>query len=130
MNWNKYIGIPWKHRGRDITTGLDCYGLVRYFYLEEMGFELPAYQKVYYTQDISGLSNTISQLDYFSHFHQVDQIEAGDIIFLLMRGYPIHMGIGVDRNHYLHSKRHQLSKIQELNRWSDQIDSIYRLNYC
>ena len=40
---NEYVGIPWRWRGvgRD---GLDCYGLLRLVYAEQMGIALPVEQ--------------------------------------------------------------------------------------
>ena len=44
MSWaNEYVGIPWLWRGRD-RTGIDCYGLVRLVYREQLSVELPEEQ--------------------------------------------------------------------------------------
>lgn len=41
MIWDRYIGIPFRDRGRDLD-GWDCWGLVWYLYREK-GIELPAH---------------------------------------------------------------------------------------
>jgi len=46
MEWaNRYVGIPYLFRGLD-RTGIDCYGLLRLVYREQLGIELPAEQYV------------------------------------------------------------------------------------
>ena len=45
MNIEKYLGIPFKKKGRGFD-GCDCYGLVWLFYRNELGIELPDYRMV------------------------------------------------------------------------------------
>lgn len=57
---NDYIGIPFKDMGRDPVKdgGLDCWGLVRYYYLNELGIELPEYRiSSLYDLDINRLAD-------------------------------------------------------------------------
>jgi len=42
---NKYIGLPYKHKGRDFK-GVDCYGLFRLIFQEEKGITLPDYTEL------------------------------------------------------------------------------------
>jgi cell wall-associated NlpC family hydrolase len=47
MHWSAaYVGLPWREKGRD-RTGLDCYGLVRLVYADELGIDLPSYAEAY-----------------------------------------------------------------------------------
>lgn len=39
MGYEKYLGIPFKHLGRD-RKGLDCYGLLILYYKEEFGIDI------------------------------------------------------------------------------------------
>jgi hypothetical protein len=40
MKLDKYIGIPFVDKGRDLK-GSDCYGLAKVFYKEELGIDIP-----------------------------------------------------------------------------------------
>ncbi len=41
MHWSQhYLGIPWRTGGRDVRTGLDCWGLLRYIYQKAYNIEL------------------------------------------------------------------------------------------
>ena len=37
---NSLIGIPWKKGGRTPQEGFDCWGLLKYFYLEYLGIKI------------------------------------------------------------------------------------------
>jgi len=41
VDWNKYVGLPFKHLGLDPKTGIDCLNLVRLIYKEELNIEFP-----------------------------------------------------------------------------------------
>lgn len=38
--FNRFVGLPWRDRGRDFS-GVDCWGLLRLVYLHELGRDLP-----------------------------------------------------------------------------------------
>lgn len=35
-----YLGIPWRTSGRDVSSGLDCWGLLRYVYRHQFNIQL------------------------------------------------------------------------------------------
>jgi cell wall-associated NlpC family hydrolase len=46
MNLDRYVGIPWRLRGRDFD-GCDCWGIVWLVFKHELGIELPSYTDHY-----------------------------------------------------------------------------------
>ena len=47
MNFSKYIGLPYKNKGRDFN-GVDCYGLVYLIYKEEKNLKLLDFSNINY----------------------------------------------------------------------------------
>lgn len=41
VEWDKYVGLPFKHLGLDPNTGIDCFNLVKYIYKQELEIEIP-----------------------------------------------------------------------------------------
>ncbi len=41
INWEKYVGIPYKHLGLTPETGIDCFNLIKYIYKNELNIDLP-----------------------------------------------------------------------------------------
>lgn len=52
FNFDKYIGIPYKHLGKDFD-GVDCYGLLMLIFREELGLELPDFTSLQYSKGLS-----------------------------------------------------------------------------
>lgn len=40
-DWEKYVGIPFKHLGIDPNKGLDCFNLIKYIYKQELNIDIP-----------------------------------------------------------------------------------------
>ena len=57
---NKYIGIPYKQKGRDFD-GIDCWGLVRLIYKQEYDISLPSFVNDYAEQDTLRIQDLIAQ---------------------------------------------------------------------
>ncbi len=99
-----YIGIPFVDMGREpvIDGGLDCWGLVRYYYNRELGIKLPEYRiSSLYDCDIQKLVN--NEVNAKSKFEILDKpIENCIVTMKLGSEYVNHTGIFVN-NKILHT---------------------------
>lgn len=112
-NWPaRYVGIPWKLCGRD-RAGIDCWGLHRLIYAEQLGIDLPAYGDMT-TEDLVAVSRRISEVKAAGDWIEISGLpEAFDAV--LMSGHrvlgeprtraDIHVGTLAGRNQLIHVER-------------------------
>jgi cell wall-associated NlpC family hydrolase len=50
MNFSKYIGLSYKHKGRTFEA-VDCFGLIWLVMKEEFGWDLPDFTNINYSKD-------------------------------------------------------------------------------
>jgi len=98
---NKYIGIPYELNGRD-KNKCDCYGLVRLIYKEVFGINLPSYSNEYTIEsknkDLTEIYND-NKVDWI----EVTVPQAGDVVYLVIGGYPKHVGVVVGDKLFIHN---------------------------
>lgn len=133
MSIDKYVGIPWKMGGRNKEEGLDCWGLVREFYKNELGVFLPAYESY------SKLETGSEECSEFMHnnptyemFEEVPigEEQYGDVLFFSIRGVPIHVAIVIENGLMLHANESSQGVVIEKYRslkWRKRLSEIYRL---
>lgn len=93
--WSKYIGIPFKELGRD-KEGVDCWGLIKIVYREELGIELPSfvYEDVHDSKIVRVYESTI---------HNWEAGEGDEFQVGLFRTDPFHVGLYIDKKYMLHT---------------------------
>lgn len=99
MRWtHKYVGLPFKDKGRDFT-GVDCWGLVRLIYKEELKIELPTYGEISAT-DLSAVAAMVGGNYDVEPWQDVRYEDARPFDVVVMRFYGQkrigHVGIVVD----------------------------------
>lgn len=127
MNLDRYIGIPHKPCGRSFD-GVDCWGLVLLFYLNELRISLPDYGLILPT-DIKQVKKAIEhrKKDWLT----VDDPQHGDVVLMTVRAgshrsMVSHTGVIIsirNRLHVLHNESSAGSIIQRL----DNVDIASRV---
>lgn len=122
-----YVGIPFKEKGRD-ESGLDCWGLVRLWYKNELGVDLPSYLNVYSHTKEKVVAETIAA-ESSAHWRSVDTPERGDVVLLRVMGLPWHVGVYLGGNKFLHVQQGCDSIIENLDstRWRNRILGYVRM---
>ena len=125
MMLDKYIGLPYKDNGRD-TTGIDCWGLARLYYSQELNIDLPSYSTEYNGDTSENIKELISQ--HKESWTKVDVPEAGDLVLFNIYGEPTHIGICLGDNNFLHSRDGKDSVVESLSsqQWDKRIAGFYK----
>lgn len=129
MAWyTKYVGIPFVEKGRD-ENGCDCWGLVRLIYKNELGIDLPDYLDCYETtNDREKLSSVIKEQTEKNWVSDQEHKEF-DVIILMMRGVPMHVGVVTKKNHMIHCARGIGTVFENFKtaRWKHKVMGFERL---
>lgn len=122
--YDKYIGIPYKENGRD-ETGIDCWGLARLFYKQELNIELPSY-----TEEYTGSSDpkVLQAINYYKdNWVKTVAPKIGDLCLFNILGEPTHVGVYLENNRFLHARQGQTSAIESTKsiQWNKRLEGIY-----
>lgn len=125
----RFVGIRYANRGRDIETGLDCWGLLRAFYKDVLDIELPTYENAY--QDSNEMNQTVQAIRYEKRddtWVKVTSPAYGDGVLLRIAGHPCHVGIYLGDGRMLHTLTGHDSAIDCLDsvRWKNRVDGYFR----
>jgi hypothetical protein len=122
---NKYIGIPFLDKGRDIN-GIDCWGLVRLVYRQEYNIDLPNFSSEYEADDTERMRDLIAQ--YKEGWEQIDVPTEGCIVLFNIMGTESHIGIAVSNTHFLHARDGRDSAIESFESvgWKKRISGYFK----
>jgi len=87
---NDYVGIPYKHGGRD-WDALDCYGLVKLVYQEEYGIVLRDWATD--AMDLREKSEAIASILCTGEWQEVEEPEDGDFVVCRRLRAAHHIGL-------------------------------------
>lgn len=112
---NKLIGLDYEK--------YDCWGVAREFYrlIYNAELQLYSYLDPLNTKDISTVIK--KQLPDYS---LIEKPQFGDIILLRLFGLPCHVGIYLDENKFLHTKKGTGSIVDSIPKWKNRIIGFYR----
>ena len=105
MTWlNRYVGLPFASRGRTVE-GVDCWGLVRLIYAQELGTELPSYGEIS-AHDLVRVSREISEGKDGEIWGDVGKgdLKAFDVVVMRYHGLRRigHVGVAVNASTLIH----------------------------
>ena len=125
----KYIGLPFKHHGRD-RDGLDCWGLPMLYYREMLGVEL---QDWWYEPDWSKKGENYF-VDHYNDFHfkKVESPNKHDIALIftdITTKIPNHAMVVIEPPSVALTAASRGSHLIDLNNnvWKRRIEGFYRL---
>lgn len=129
---DRYIGIEFRSRGRTRVEGLDCWGLVRLVYIDQLGVLLPALSDRYDTvTDAAGVGAAVAgELGPGgSGWGLVPApLELGDVLLFRIAGDLWHVGVAVARHRMLHILRGTRSCHERFDAptWVPRLEGVYR----
>lgn len=127
MNLDKYIDIPFKELGRDLS-GWDCWGCLRYIYQEQFGIPLPSYLGSYETtEDREDIAKQMME-GIKDDWTQVPISNIGDGILFRIQGDPTHVAIAIGMNEMIHTYRGVDTCIENfmMTKWRFRLLGFYR----
>lgn len=126
-----YLTIPYLDKGRDPSTGLDCWGLVRWWYAQELDIALPEHGSLTSIgTDLAALQDAIRV--QLHNWQPVTQPQWGDLLLVRLLGRPIHVGICLGdadgEPRFLHAREGVGVAVSRMEdpRWKDRIEACYR----
>lgn len=121
------MSVPYKHKGRTLKDGLDCYGLILIWYKFKFGIELidinEDYEKLW---AIKGKNYFIE--NYHKQWIKVSEQKIDEVIlYKNKRGIVNHGGICMGNDRFLHACRAGvvINRICD-PQWNKRIDGYYR----
>jgi cell wall-associated NlpC family hydrolase len=126
MDYTDLIGRPFKHGGRG-PESFDCLGLILWV-LRQNGCKVDD-PCIEYAQDwTKDKSYNYFIENYYKQWDKVDKPELLDVVlFGTDKDYPVHAGIVVARNIFIHCSSPHGVIISRLSRVREQINGFYRL---
>ena len=128
MDIMKYIKIPFKDRGRD-ENGVDCFGLVQMIYQDEFKIQLPSYIEMYANEkDKKAICHAINSEKKLSGWLETTTPKFGNLIILNLLGRPLHLGVMLDENTFIHCMKGKGTIIENTSdiSWRNRINGYLK----
>lgn len=113
--FDKYLGIPYRHGGRDIH-GLDCLGLV-YLIYKDCGIDIPDNDGRDYAKDWfkTEPDRYLKGIRSYGVEVPLDSLQPLDLVYFKMGPVVTHTGVMVDDNSFIHVLEGTTVHISTLN---------------
>lgn len=122
----RYLGVPWKHQGRDRVRGLDCIGLC-VVCAQDLGWTVR--DQSGYPRDPHG---NVLEGALREHFARVPDMRPGDVVSIRFAGPVRHVAIVGEYMYGGLSLIHSNSRVGKVvehrldDHWRNQIVNVYR----
>lgn len=123
---SKYLGVPFKHLGRNPKIGIDCYGLLKCFF-SDLGIEL--FDIDDYKKNWSKEGQNYFIENYYKQFEQVPMPHVFDVVlFKNDEGIANHVGIVLSGDKFIHTNKvgTVIGRLNEFNNFK-RIVGFYRI---
>ena len=124
----EYCGLPFKEQGRS-REGIDCWGLARLVLLEQLGLETPDYSAAYDDVADKVVIPQVIRAGLEAEWEKVAVPQPFDLIILKVAGNPMHVGLVVSTDSFLHAPEGKLMSLPERftdRIWKNRIEGFYR----
>ncbi len=125
FDYSDLIGVPFANRGREVATGLDCYGLAMEVF-KRQGIELPEFWIS--CEDASRIDNTIGAEKTSGRWIELKQPKDPCLIALRFNEFKLnHIGVYIGSGKMLHTARKTGVRIERLDHpyWRQRIEGYY-----
>lgn len=120
---DKYLGISFKHMGRD-TAGLDCWGLVVLAY-RDIGIEVLDLSSYRPNWSLTGKNYFIEK--HYDNWKEVTAPAFMDVLlFNNVDEVPFHAGLYLSNGQFIHGSRAGVVITRVFGKWRDRLQGIYR----
>lgn len=120
---NKYLGIPYKYKGRDLT-GMDCWGLFISIY-KDLGIEVDNFG-IDYDEDWSVKGNNYLADNYWRQWEEIDLPKQFDAVLLKSEeGLGNHVGVVLSKGKFIHCCKAG-TVVSSLKAFRNKIYGFYR----
>ena len=127
MDWaGRYIDLPYADKGRTVD-GLDCWGLARLIYRDQLGIELPSYLEGYTSaEEAAEVAALIEENKPL--WHEVARPQPFDLVALRLKGHPMHCGVCVGQGRFIHVMLGTNVTVERLDSplWAKRITGYFR----
>ncbi|TCP88911.1 NlpC/P60 family protein [Rhizobium sp. PP-CC-2G-626] len=126
---NVYIGLRYADLGRD-RFGVDCWGLVRLAFHDQLGIELPSYDGTYVSaQEHGEVSALIEGARHTGDWMPVSTPhQAFDLLVFRAGRFDAHLGLVAEPGAMLHVVINDQAKIERYSdpSWNHRLTGVYR----
>lgn len=127
MWWKSYLGLPFSDKGRD-RQGVDCWGLVRLIYSEQLQIELPSLADNYRDTDDRETLSALVEAEKGAKWIAAEKPKPYDVVILTMMGLPTHVGVVVNSRQMLHCLKGANTVLEDFTglKWRHRVKGFVR----